>query len=47
MKRSTVSATILLFIVGVFFGCTRIEKTPVKIDIAGNSEGIKVSQARI
>ena len=43
MKRSTVSATILLFIVGVFFGCTRIEKTPVKMDIAGNSEGIKVS----
>ena len=43
MKRSTVSATILLFIVGVFFGCTRIEKTPVKIEITGDSEGIKVS----
>ncbi len=43
MKRSTVSATILLFIVGVFFGCTRIEKTPVKIEIAGDSEGIKIS----
>lgn len=39
MKRSTVSATILLFIVGVFFGCTRIEKLLLKLILRGILKG--------